>query len=292
MSSVGPETNLETVGWSGNASEGCVRLVDQTLLPSEFVQVDCRDVPSVWNAIKTLKVRGAPAIGIAAAFGAVLGGQKALGGDVEAVRRAVHQASASLRTSRPTAVNLFWALDRIDRVADAEAVTATAPLTYLERVLAEAQDIADEDKAMCRAIGQFGAGLIEPGQGVLTHCNAGGLATADYGTALAVVFAAFERGDAPPRLRGRDPPLAPGGQAHRLGTPAPGDSRYLDLRQYGRAGDEGAEDRPRGCGCRPDRVEWRYRKQDRHLRRGLAGQGARHPILRCRPFEYLRPHDC
>jgi len=185
---------LETVAWVGDASTGSVRLVDQTLLPGEFVLKDCRDVPALWEAIRSLRVRGAPAIGIAAAFGGVLGGQSAVGGDIEAVHAAVLEATRHLRTSRPTAVNLFWALDRIDRVASVESGSAIDPLAYLDRLLAEARLIADEDKAMCRSIGRFGADLIGPGEGVLTHCNAGGLATADYGTALAVIFAAFERG--------------------------------------------------------------------------------------------------
>ncbi len=183
---------LETVGWVGDALTGHLRLIDQTLLPGEFVQMECRDVPTVWEAIKSLRVRGAPAIGIAAGFGAVIGGQSAVEQGAEAVRAAVKAASDHLRTSRPTAVNLFWALDRIDRVADSEATGD--PSTLLNRLLAEARAIAEEDKAMCRSIGRLGASLIQPGQGVLTHCNAGGLATADYGTALAVIFAAFERG--------------------------------------------------------------------------------------------------
>src|ERR1700761_7481952 len=103
---------LETVGWVGDAAKGFVRLIDQTRLPTEFVHLDCRDVPTVWEAIRSLRVRGAPAIGIAAAYGAVLGGQAALDDGAEALRRAVHQAAEYLRTSRPTAVNLFWALDR------------------------------------------------------------------------------------------------------------------------------------------------------------------------------------
>jgi methylthioribose-1-phosphate isomerase len=185
---------LETVGWSGDAVSGVVRLIDQTRLPTEFVRINCRDVPSVWEAIKALRVRGAPAIGIAAAFGAVIGGQPAVaaGADAETVRNAIRQATTFLRTSRPTAVNLFWALDRIDRCL--ESATGLAPWELLERVLREAHSIAEEDKAMCRAIGRFGAALVGSGQGVLTHCNAGGLATADYGTALAVIFAAHEQG--------------------------------------------------------------------------------------------------
>jgi methylthioribose-1-phosphate isomerase len=184
--------DLETVGWRGDAASGCVRMIDQTRLPTEFVTIDCREVATVWEAIKTLRVRGAPAIGVAAAFGAVLGGQAALNG-VGDVRDGIRAASASLRTSRPTAVNLFWALDRIENCLD-EPISG--PLTLLERVLEEAQTIAEEDRAMCREIGRHGAALVAPGSGVLTHCNAGGLATADYGTALAVIFSAFEQGKA------------------------------------------------------------------------------------------------
>jgi methylthioribose-1-phosphate isomerase len=186
------ESSLETVAWVGDATTGHLRLIDQTLLPGQFVQVDCRDVPATWEAIKSLRVRGAPAIGIAAAFGTLLGGQAGLNLGIEGVRAAVKAAGSYLRTSRPTAVNLFWALDRMERVAESE--TTTDPVVFLERLLAEAQAISDEDKAMCRSIGRFGAPLIQPGQGVLTHCNAGGLATADYGTALAVIFSAFENG--------------------------------------------------------------------------------------------------
>lgn len=192
MTEAAAEQAIETVGWVGGVTDGFVRLIDQTRLPTEFVQIDCRDVSTLWEAIRSLRVRGAPAIGIAAAFGAVLGGQSAHCGDVDAVAFAVREASNYLRTSRPTAVNLFWALDRIERALET-ARSATARAT-LERILAEAQAIAAEDRAMCRAIGRFGAGLIQSGQGVLTHCNAGGLATADYGTALAVIFAAQESG--------------------------------------------------------------------------------------------------
>jgi methylthioribose-1-phosphate isomerase len=194
----GAEPALETVGWVGDAAGGFVRLIDQTRLPGEFVRIDCRDVPTVWEAIRSLRVRGAPAIGIAAAFGAVLGGQPALarGGRAADIRRDVLEATRDLRGSRPTAVNLFWALDRIDRVVEAEAGRGAGGAELLGRVLAEARAIADEDKVMCRAIGRFGAALVADGQGVLTHCNAGGLATADYGTALAVLFAAHEEGKA------------------------------------------------------------------------------------------------
>ena len=187
--------DFETVGWRGDAASGCVHLIDQTRLPIDFVRIDCREVPEVWEAIKSLRVRGAPAIGIAAAYGAVLGGQAGLDeGTWDAVHDGILAASRSLRTSRPTAVNLFWALDRIERCVTRESVLRLTPGALIERVLDEAHAIVLEDRSMCRAIGQHGAALLESGNGVLTHCNAGGLATADYGTALAVIFAAHEGG--------------------------------------------------------------------------------------------------
>ncbi|HEX8199120.1 MAG TPA: S-methyl-5-thioribose-1-phosphate isomerase [Isosphaeraceae bacterium] len=188
----GPAPDFETVGWVGDAPGGFVRLIDQTRLPTEFVHIECRDVPAVWEGIRALRVRGAPAIGIAAAYGAVLGARRAATAETAALIEALRDATAELRTSRPTAVNLFWALDRMDRVGAAHRHLKAPAL--LDRLLEEAQAIAAEDRAMCRAIGALGAGLIGPGQGVLTHCNAGGLATADYGTALAVIFTAHEQG--------------------------------------------------------------------------------------------------
>jgi methylthioribose-1-phosphate isomerase len=188
------ELPIRTVQWLGDAASGFLRMIDQTCLPTEYVEIDCRDVEAVWEAIKSLRVRGAPAIGVAAAYGAVIGARSQDVADGESVRRALTSATRYLRTSRPTAVNLFWALDRIERAA-ADAANLDGP-SLLERLLDEARAIAAEDRAMCRAIGRFGAELIAPGQGVLTHCNAGGLATADYGTALAVLFAAHEQGKA------------------------------------------------------------------------------------------------
>jgi methylthioribose-1-phosphate isomerase len=186
------EHGFETVSWLGDEATGSVRLIDQTRLPTEFVRIPCDDVPAIWDAIRSLRVRGAPAIGVAAAYGAVLGARAAGVSDAGAVRKSLHAATSHLRTSRPTAVNLFWALDRMDRVGESEATHDG--LALLRRLLAEAHAIAAEDKQMCRSIGRFGAELIAPGQGILTHCNAGGLATADYGTALAVIYSAHEDG--------------------------------------------------------------------------------------------------
>ncbi len=115
--------------------------------------------------------------------------------DAAAVRKALGEATAYLRTSRPTAVNLFWALDRMEgAAADGSGSGSGSGLALLEVLLKEAHGIAEEDRAMCRAIGRHGAELVTPGEGILTHCNAGGLATSDYGTALAVIFSAHEQG--------------------------------------------------------------------------------------------------
>ena len=185
---------FQTVAWVGDAARGFLRLIDQTRLPTEFLVIDCHDAPTVWEAIKLLRVRGAPAIGVAAGYGAVIGARSQGLADAATVRRALGEATAYLRTSRPTAVNLFWALDRMDATAAGAGVSSGNGSALLDRLLTEAHAIADEDRAMCRAIGRHGAELVVPGEGILTHCNAGGLATSDYGTALAVIFSAHEQG--------------------------------------------------------------------------------------------------
>jgi methylthioribose-1-phosphate isomerase len=174
--------HIETLHWSGGV-DGTLHLIDQTLLPGELRQIECRDVATVWEAIKQLRVRGAPAIGIAAAYGVVLG-----------VRNDLSQLATVidyLAGSRPTAVNLFWALDRMKAKA---AALAASPSDIVAALLNEAKAIHEEDRALCHAIGRHGAELLPGGCGVLTHCNAGGLATAEYGTALSVFFTAQDQG--------------------------------------------------------------------------------------------------
>jgi methylthioribose-1-phosphate isomerase len=181
-----------TIVWIGDRS-GFVRLIDQTLLPVQVEYRDCRTVEEVWEAIKVLRVRGAPAIGVAAAMGVVVGLQRIAELTPSGLQKRLKQVSDYLRTSRPTAVNLFWALDRMERRAES-LLDREKPEEVHRILLNEALAIAEEDRQMCRAIGRVGAELIQEGNGVLTHCNAGGLATADYGTALAVMFAAAEYG--------------------------------------------------------------------------------------------------
>ena len=179
---------FSTIEWA----DGRIRMIDQTLLPTEFKQIYCDDIASVWEAIKSLRVRGAPAIGIAGALGAVLGIWDSTATTYDAFAAELKSATDYLATSRPTAVNLFWALDRMNRTAAENACLEIPALKA--RLLAEAQEIIEEDKAMCRAIGQHGMALLDENDTILTHCNAGGLATSDYGTALAVMFSAHEAG--------------------------------------------------------------------------------------------------
>lgn len=181
-----------TIQWIGD-SDGFVRLIDQTLLPTQLEYRDCRTVEEVWEAIKVLRVRGAPAIGVAAAMGVVVGMQKVHGRERGAYLQKLKEVTGYLRTSRPTAVNLFWALDRMERHVQGRTEELT-PEKLTRLLLDEALTIEEEDRQMCRAIGAAGAALIKQGQGVLTHCNAGGLATAEYGTALAPMFRAAEHG--------------------------------------------------------------------------------------------------
>ena len=180
-------TRPETLQWIGDA-DGYLRLIDQTLLPNELKQIECKDKETVWEAIKMLRVRGAPAIGIAAAYGFVIGIRDQSGD----LGQQVCQVADYLASSRPTAVNLFWALDRMRGVFDS---VSDRPVDEIRlRLLQEARAIHEEDRQMCHAIGRHGAALIQNASGVLTHCNAGGLATAEYGTALSVFFTAQDQG--------------------------------------------------------------------------------------------------
>ena len=185
----------ETLHWLGG-SDGHLRMIDQTRLPVELVEIDCHDAEAVWEAIKTLRVRGAPAIGIAAAYGVCLGLQTAAGQDEAAFFQRLEEVAAYLATSRPTAVNLFWALDRMKK-AGGKLRAAGAPARGRKSsacLLQEARAIHEEDRADVPGHRRAWGKLLSNGQGVLTHCNAGGLATSEYGTALAVFFMAAEQG--------------------------------------------------------------------------------------------------
>jgi methylthioribose-1-phosphate isomerase len=170
---------VETIQWT----EAGVVMIDQTRLPREQVFVTCRSYREVAEAIQSMVVRGAPAIGVAAAMGVALGVQE--GADFDTV-------CVTLAQTRPTAVNLFWALERMRGLRNSLNGASNADLQ--RRMIEEAQQIRLDDIAICQAIGRNGAGLVPDGKTVLTHCNAGALATAGYGTALGVIRAAVESG--------------------------------------------------------------------------------------------------
>ena len=187
---------IQAVKWVGGV-DGALELIDQRKLPAEKTTLKCRNIEMVYDAIKTLAVRGAPAIGVAAAYGVVLGMQKI--GGTSKLQEAVSVLKKSckyLGLSRPTAVNLFWALDRVKRKG--EEFIASNPDTNAESlreaILKEAHAIYEEDVEMCRRIGENGEKFIKDGMGILTHCNAGALATAGQGTALSVLFEAQKKG--------------------------------------------------------------------------------------------------
>jgi methylthioribose-1-phosphate isomerase len=174
--------------WEGDR----LALIDQRVLPLRFEYVTCRSAAEVAIAIRDMVVRGAPAIGCAAAFGVALESLRAEPASRDHFNEAMEAAFATLRASRPTAVNLFWALDRMRRLyVDARNAT---PHALAARLVAEAQAIHDEDLAANRAMGRLGAERVPDGARVMTHCNAGALATAGYGTALGVIRAARDAG--------------------------------------------------------------------------------------------------
>jgi methylthioribose-1-phosphate isomerase len=181
---------VPTVQWH----EGAVRLLDQSRLPETVEFLDCRDVEAVALAIRELKVRGAPAIGVTAAMGVALGAQHISATEYAPFAKELLAVCDRLAATRPTAVNLFWAIDRMKQKLSA---LRHEPVAAIKAALRnESQVILEEDIALCKAMGRHGAALIQKGQTILTHCNAGALATAGYGTALGVVRAAWEQGKA------------------------------------------------------------------------------------------------
>ncbi|MFH1798115.1 MAG: S-methyl-5-thioribose-1-phosphate isomerase [Candidatus Omnitrophota bacterium] len=174
----------DTIRWKNNK----VELIDQTLLPLRTRYAACKTAKDMYEAIKKMKIRGAPAIGIAGAFGVYLGVRASRAKKYGDFKKDVIKTIKYLAGSRPTARNLFWALERMEEVVDENKKKSVNDLKRV--ILNKANAILDEDKKICRLIGKHGAKLIKKGSTVLTHCNAGGLATGGYGTALGVIFSA------------------------------------------------------------------------------------------------------
>ncbi len=198
---------------------GVLQILDQTAIPWEERYLTLKTKEDVWDAIHTLKVRGAPAIGIAAAFGLVILAQDIRANDSNGFKKQFHLLKEYLATSRPTAVNLFWALDRMENVliqtlADKPVLPSQTwqalQAKVLDRLYLEAESIRSEDEAACKAMGEYGLSLLNPGMGLLTHCNAGTIATARYGTSLAPVYLGHERGYAFKVFAGETRPLMQG----------------------------------------------------------------------------------
>ncbi|MFQ5602272.1 MAG: S-methyl-5-thioribose-1-phosphate isomerase [bacterium] len=179
---------VTTIEWAENK----VRMIDQTRLPQDLIYLEIDDVEVLAEAIKSLRVRGAPAIGIAGALGVVLGVRAFSGEDKRNFFTALHRTADYLKKTRPTAVNLSWAIARMIKVGE-ENQHLTVP-QIKDRLLKEALSIWQEDREICRRLGKNGATLIHDGFNILTHCNTGALATADFGTALGAVFTAHAEG--------------------------------------------------------------------------------------------------
>ncbi|MCL4245893.1 MAG: S-methyl-5-thioribose-1-phosphate isomerase, partial [Candidatus Dadabacteria bacterium] len=180
-------SSFKTIEWK----DDCVVMIDQTRLPDEEVYIECLTYEDVADAIKRMVIRGAPAIGVAAAMGVALGAQGIETSDRDLFESRLKEISEVLLATRPTAVNLAWAVKRMGRLVEGD-VGSVAELKA--RLVEEAARVLDEDVRTCMDIGKWGAGLIEEGSTVMTHCNAGALATGGYGTALGVIRAAREAG--------------------------------------------------------------------------------------------------
>jgi methylthioribose-1-phosphate isomerase len=171
-----------------------VVMIDQRKLPAEEVYVRCKTAPEVARAIKTMVIRGAPAIGVAAAMGIALGMRRSKATGTQKFAAEFHKTCELMASTRPTAVNLFWAIERMRRAFAAAALAGESVDQIKDRLDADSTAIHDEDVASCRAMGAFGAAVVPADARILTHCNAGALATAGYGTALGVIRGAVEKG--------------------------------------------------------------------------------------------------
>ena len=270
---------IKTVEWT---SEG-VRMLDQRLLPTEEKYLTLRSYEEVADAIKQMVVRGAPAIGVSAAMGLALGASQSVGTSVADLEFDFKFMCKVMEATRPTAVNLFWAVERMRGViAKAKAEKVHDVEEIKNRLTAEALTIFQEDIEANRALGRFGGELIPDGATVLTHCNAGALATAgDYGTALGVIRGAIDAGKKVAVIADETRPFLQG--ARLTAWELAKDNIPVTVITDNMAGHviEGRQSRLRGGRRRSHRRQWRYGQQDRNLYGGGDGKAAQHPFL-CR----------
>jgi methylthioribose-1-phosphate isomerase len=247
-----------------------VVMIDQRKLPAVEVYVRCRTAVEVARAIKTMVIRGAPAIGVAAAMGIALGMRKSKATGTQKFAAEFQKTCDLMAGTRPTAVNLFWAIERMKRVF-ASAAQSGQSVEQIQDILdLEAQAIHDEDLASCRAMGAFGADVVPGDARILTHCNAGALATAGYGTALGVIRGAVEQGKRVSVFADETRPFLQGARLTCVGTGSRRHSNHHHHRQHGRRVDGAAQSRSRRRRRRPDCRQRRHREQNRHVRRRRA----------------------
>ena len=278
---------LPTIAWQDDD----IVMVDQRKLPADEIYVTCKTVNDVAKAIKTMVIRGAPAIGVCAAMGLALGAARSKATGTKQFTTEFQRNCDLLAATRPTAVNLFWAIERMKRAFSAGALAGESVDQLKARLRAEADRIHDDDVASCRAIGAHGATLVPAEARILTHCNAGALATAGYGTALGVIRGAVEAGRKVRVLADETRPFLQGARLTAwelvkdgIDTTVITDNMAGAIMQAGRHRSRG---RRRRSHCR----QRRHRQQDRHLLGRGAREGARHPVLRGGAVVDDRPGD-
>ena len=270
---------LPTIAWDGDE----IVMIDQRKLPGREVYVRCKSGTDVAKAITTMVIRGAPAIGVAAAMGLALGAQRTKATGTRQFVTEFQRLADVLAATRPTAVNLFWAIERMKQAFAAGAHAGESVQELTARLRCEADRIHDEDVASCRAIGRHGAALLPDEARVLTHCNAGALATAGFGTALGVIRGAVEAGKSVTVLADETRPFLQGARLTAWELVKDGIATTVITDNMSAAMMASASRQRGGGRRRPHRRQRRHGQQDRHLRRGDPGPGARHPVLRRRP---------
>ncbi len=264
-----------------------VNFLDQTKLPLEETYVLATDYKQVATVIRDMIVRGAPAIGVSAAMGMAIGIDRSKATTLPALTAEVAVIAKTLAETRPTAVNLFWGIDEIRNLYNALAAKNTPIPEIKAAVVAKARRMYDEDIAACKQMGAHGASLLPQEGTVLTHCNAGALATCGYGTALGVIRAAIERGHKIDVFADETRPFLQGARLTAWELHEGQHPHHRPLRQHGRRTHAPGPHPGRHRRSRPHRRQRRHRQQDRHLRRRHPRQRARHPLLRRRPLSTI-----